>query len=155
MVAVARPWLVGVTDQEANVSNTLRGFVALVAGFGVAAGIVYLLNELARQVTMPPGVDATNAAQVKAALERGEFPFAALALVLCGWLVAAYAGSRIALRFGSGRWPVVAFTVLFTVLVIVRLSALPNPVWMWIGGAIGAPLVSLGAAGETISVPKL
>ncbi|MGH7584154.1 MAG: hypothetical protein ACREL5_13100 [Gemmatimonadales bacterium] len=136
-------------------SITFRRILAVMAACGAAFLIVYLLNELAAQVTMPPGINATNAGDVKRALERGEFPFASLALILCGWLVAAYAGSRVASRLGRARWTVLAFTVLLTVGVIVRLSELPHPLWMWIGGAVGAPLVALGAAGETISVPTL
>jgi uncharacterized membrane protein YdcZ (DUF606 family) len=30
--------------------------------------------------------------------------------------------------------------------------AFPHPTWMWIGGALGTPLVAIGAAGGQISL---
>jgi uncharacterized membrane protein YdcZ (DUF606 family) len=104
---------------------------------------------------MPPGLDPTNIDQVKAALEKGEFPFASLALVLSGWLLAAYAGSRIAGRIGHARIASLAFTAIFTAVIVHELTLLPHPTWMWIGGALGVPLVALGATGESITVRGL
>jgi len=136
-------------------SGTSRAILGLVVGCGVAVGIVRALEQLANQVTMPNGLDPTNLDQVKSALERGEFPFASLVLVLSGWLLAAYVGSRIAATVGRARLSVLAFTVLFTTLTIHDLIVLPHPTWMWIGGALGVPLVALGAAGESITVRGL
>ncbi len=136
-------------------SPLVRRVIAVIIGCAVAIGIVRLLEQLAHQVTMPAGLDPTNIGQVKLALERGEFPLASLALVLCGWLLAAYAGSRIAARIGQARIASLAFTVIFTAVIIHDLTALPHPTWMWIGGALGVPLVALGAAGETITVRGL
>jgi len=136
-------------------SPLFRRLIAVIVACAVAIAIVRLLEELAHQVTMPPGLDPTNMDQVEAALERGEFPFASLALVLCGWLLAAYVGSRIAGRFGRARVASLAFTVIFTGFIIHELTLLQHPSWMWIGGAIGVPLVALGAAGESITLPSL
>ena len=133
----------------------VRRSVAVIVGCAAAIGIVRLLEELANQVTMPPGVNPTNVDQVKLALERGEFPFASLALVLCGWLLAAYAGSRIVGRIGHARIASLAFTAIFTLFVVHELTMLPYDTWMWIGGALGVPLVALGAAGESITVRGL
>lgn len=132
-----------------------RAILGLIAGCAVAVGIVRALEQLANQVTMPTGLDPTNLDQVKSALERGEFPFASLVLVLAGWLVAAYAGSRIVASFGRSRAAILTFTVLFTSLTIHDLLVLPHPTWMWIGGVLGVPLVALGAAGESITVRGL
>jgi hypothetical protein len=136
-------------------SPLVRRFVAVVIGCAVAIAIVRLLEQLAHQVTMPPGLDPTNIDQVKIALEKGEFPFASLALVFCGWLLAAYAGSRIAARIGHARIASLAFTVIFTAVIVHELTLLPHPTWMWIGGALGVPLVALGATGESITVRGL
>lgn len=136
-------------------SPPIRRVVAVIVACVAAIGIVRLLEQLAHQVTMPPGLDPTNIDQVKVALERGEFPFASLALVLCGWLLAAYTGSRIAGRIGRARFASLAFTVIFTSFIVRELTLLPHPTWMWIGGALGVPLVALGAAGESITVRGL
>ena len=136
-------------------SPLVRRIVAVAIACAVAIGIVRLLEQLAHQVTMPPGLDPTNIDQVKIALERGEFPLASLALVLSGWLLAAYVGSRIAQRIGHARIASLAFTVVFTAVIIHELTLLPHPTWMWIGGALGVPLVALGATGESITVRGL
>jgi cytochrome b561 len=136
-------------------SPTVRSLLGLLAGCAVAVAIVRLLEQLANQVTMPAGLDPTNLDQVKLALEHGEFPFASLALVLAGWLLAAYVGSRICSSIGRSRTMSLAFTVIFTALTIHDLLVLPHPTWMWIGGALGVPLVALGAAGESITVRGL
>jgi hypothetical protein len=136
-------------------SPLIRRIVAVAIACAVAIGIVRLLEQLAHQVTMPPGLDPTNIDQVKIALERGEFPFASLALVLAGWLLAAYVGSRIASRIGHARIASLAFTVVFTAVIVRELTLLPHPTWMWIGGALGVPLVALGATGESITVRGL
>ena len=136
-------------------SPLVRRTVAVVVGCAVAIGIVRLLEELAHQVTMPAGLDPTNIDQVKVALERGEFPFASLALVFAGWLLAAYLGSRIAMGIGRARIASIGFTVIFTASVIRDLTSLPHPTWMWIGGVLGVPLIALGAAGESITVRGL
>ena len=133
----------------------VRQLTAVVVASAVAIGIVRLLEQLANQVTMPAGLDPTNLQQVKSALERGEFPFASLALVFCGWLLAAYVGGRLATKIGQSRGPAVLFAIVFTAVLLKDLSMLPHPTWMWIGGALGAPLVALGASGQSITVRGL
>ena len=133
----------------------VRRFVAIVVACALAFIIVNVLERLAAQVSMPAGIDATNVEQVKTALERGEFPFASLALVVAGWLLAAYAGSRLALRIDRTRVAPLIFTVLFSVKNIFYLSLFPHPTWMWIAAILAVPLVALGAAGESITVRGL
>src|SRR4051812_46371325 len=129
-----------------------RTLFAIVVAAAVAIGIVTLLQELANQVTMPAGLDPTNLAQVKLAVERGEFPFASLALYVAGWLLAAYVGGRIAARLGHSRVATFAFAIIFTAVVVYQLTLLPRPTWMWIAGALGTPLFALGAGGESITL---
>jgi hypothetical protein len=136
-------------------SPGVRRITAVVVACTAAFVIVNVLERMAAQVTMPAGIDATNVDQVKTALERGEFPFASLALVVAGWLLAAYAGSRIALRIDRTRVAPLIFTVLFSVKNILYLSLFPHPTWMWAAAVIGVPLVALGAAGESIKVRGL
>ena len=136
-------------------SPSSRRFFAVVIACAVAIGIVRLLEELANQVTMPAGLDPTKIEQVKTALERGEFPFASLALVVAGWLLAAYVGGRITSRVGRARGPTLVFALIFAAVIIRDLTLLPHPAWMWISGALGAPLVALGAGGQSITVRGL
>lgn len=136
-------------------SPLVRRIVAVAVGCGAAIVIVRLLEQLAQQVTMPSGLDPTNIDQVKSALERGEFPFASLALVLAGWLLAAYTGSRLTLRIGHARVASLAFTAIFTAVIVHELTLLPHPTWMWLGGALGVPLIALGATGESITLRGL
>lgn len=136
-------------------STPVRRITAIVMACVVAIGIVRLLEELANQVTMPAGLDPTNLDQVKIALERGEFPFASLALVLSGWLLAAYVGSRISMRIAHARGATWIFAAIFTAVIVHDLMLLPHPTWMWIGGVFGVPLVALGAAGQSITVRGL
>ncbi len=136
-------------------SASVRQLFGVILACAVAFGIVTLLGGLAQQVTMPAGLDPTNVDQVKGALEHGEFPFASLALVLCGWLLAAYVGGLVAARFGRARAASLIFTVIFSAAAIYHLTLLPHPTWMWIGGALGVPLLALGAGGETITVRGL
>jgi hypothetical protein len=133
-------------------STIIRRLLAVLLACAVAIGVVSMLKEMAQQVTMPTGIDASNMDQVKQALERGEFPFASLALVLCGWLLAAYVGGRIASGVGKARLCTFAFALIFTGYIIHELTLLPHPTWMWIGGALAVPLLALGAAGEAITL---
>jgi hypothetical protein len=127
-------------------SSAYRRIIAVIVASVVAYFIIKLLEELAHQVTMPPGV------AYRTALERGELPFASFALVLCGWWLAAYAGSRLAAGIGRARASSLFFALIFTLVIIRELMLVPHPTWMWIGGALGVPLLALGAAGESITI---
>ena len=127
-------------------SAAYRRIIAVIVAGVAAILIIRLLEELAKQVSMPPNVD------YKTAMEHGELPFASFALVLCGWWLAAYAGSRIAAGIGKARAVTMVFALAFTLVIIRELAVAPHPVWMWIGGALGVPLVALGAAGESITI---
>jgi hypothetical protein len=127
-------------------SSAYRRIIAVIIACVVAVVIIRLLEELAQQVTMPAGSD------YRSALERGELPFASFALVLCGWWLAAYAGSRLAAGIGRARASSLVFALIFTLVIIRELTLVPHPTWMWIGGALGVPLLALGAAGESITI---
>jgi hypothetical protein len=127
-------------------SAAYRRIIAVIVALVVAIVIIRLLEELAQQVTMPAGVD------YRTALERGELPFASFALVLCGWWLAAYTGSRIAAGIGRARASSLVFALAFTLVIVRELMLVPHPTWMWIGGALGVPLLALGATGESITI---
>jgi len=133
-----------------NVGRWLYGVLAALA---VAWTITFLIETLAsRMLPLPPGVNPLDADDLKRALEAGEIPISAMVLVLCGWLLAAYAGGVISHRIASKSGAVLVFTVLFTTVVVLNLISIPHPTWMWIGGCLGVPLVALGAAGDSITI---
>ena len=130
-------------------SRTTRRMVALVVACLIAAGVVYLMNHLAADATpRPAGVNES----LRVALEAGQIPFSALLLVLGGWLVAAYLGGTVATRLSGERGPAKLFAVIFTLAILVTQLDTTLPVWMWIGGLLGVPLLALGATGESITV---
>ena len=136
-------------------SNTGRRIYAVLAALAVAWTIVFLIETLAnRMAPLPPGVNPLDSDQLKRALEAGEIPFSSLALVLGGWLLGAYAGGTVAARLGGPGKAALVFTMLFTTVVVVNLLALPHPIWMWIGGCLGVPLLALGAAGDSITIRR-
>jgi len=121
---------------------------ALLFALAAAGCIVFLLETLSHQVMpLPAGIDPLDPAQLRIALEAGEIPMLGMGLVLGGWLLGAYAGGRIAMQVGRRYWVVLGFAVIYTALVVSTLMALPHPTWMWIGGAVGSPLLAIGAAG--------
>ncbi len=130
-------------------SALTRRMVALVIACGVAFGVVYLMDHLAAGTTpRPSGVHES----VKVAMEAGQIPFSALLLVLGGWLVAAYLGGTVASRLSGERGAAQIFAAVFTLAILMTQLQAAYPVWMWLGGLLAAPLIALGAAGESITV---
>ncbi len=131
-------------------SPSFRRIFAVVAGVVVAVVIVMLINHLADALSpQPPGVD------LERAIEEGDLPTVInFALVLGGWLVAAWAGGSVASRTGHERGPLLLYTGLFTAFTVTNLVNAPHPTWMWVGGLLGVPLFCLGAAGESITVRR-
>lgn len=130
-------------------SAATRRMVALVIACLVAFGVVYLMNHLAAEATPRP---AGGQESLKAALEAGQIPFSALLLVLGGWFVAAYLGGTVATRLSGEQKPAQLFAVVLTVAILATQLEATHPLWMWIGGLLGAPLLALGAAGQSITV---
>jgi hypothetical protein len=131
-----------------------RRIYGVLAALAVAWTIVFLITTLSDQmIPLPPGVNPLDPEDLKRALEAGEIPISGMLLLLCGWLLGAYAGGIISHRIAGKRGAVLVFTVLFTTLIVVNLMALPHPAWMWIGGCLGVPLVALGASGDSLTIP--
>lgn len=132
-------------------SATTRRLVALGIACLVAFGVVYLMNHLAANATpRPTGVHES----LKVVLEEGQLPFSALLLVLGGWLVAAYLGGTVATRLSGERGPAQFFAAILTLAIFATQLEAAHPIWMWIGGLLGVPLIALGAAGESITVRR-
>lgn len=134
-------------------SSTGRRIYGVLVALAVSWTIVFLIETLSSQMLpLPPGVNPLDPDDLKRALEAGEIPISGMVLLLCGWLLAAYAGGIISHRIAGKGGAVLIFTVLFTTLIVVNLLALPHPTWMWIGGCLGVPLVALGASGDSLTI---
>jgi hypothetical protein len=130
-------------------SASTRRIVALLIACALASGVVYLINHIAAGATPHPAGDL---AALKAALEAGDIPFNALLLVMGGWFLAAYIGSTVASRLsGEGR-PAQLFALIFTLAILATQLERAHPVWMWMGGLLGVPLIALGAARQSITI---
>lgn len=136
-------------------SPLIRRVLAVAAAVLVAGGVVLLIETFAVQLhPLPAGVDPHDAESIGLAIESGQLPFAGLALVLAGWLLAAYSGGVVAWRvsrWGPASW---IFAAIFTAAVYSNLQAFPHPTWMWIGGLAGCPLFALGGGNRTLQVPR-
>lgn len=134
-------------------SPSARQLLGFVFACVVAYGIIVVVDALALSASsLPPGTDPTDPHQLRVLLEAGRIPFSALLLELGGWILAAYVGCRLARQVGRLRRTAVLFTVALTAYVAVALASVPHPVWMWIGGLGGVPLVALGSLGTSITV---
>lgn len=134
-------------------SPIFRRVLGVLAAVVIAGGIVMLVEAFAAQLhPLPPGVDPSDPESIGRALEAGQVPFASLALVLAGWLLAAYTGGLVAWRvsrWGPASW---IFAAIFTIGVFSNLQAFPHPTWMWVGGLGGCPLFALGGGNRTLQV---
>jgi hypothetical protein len=136
-------------------SLVIRRVVSVIGAAMLAGGIVLLIEMFAvRLHPLPVGVDPGDPASLGRGLEAGQVPFGSMALVLAGWLLAAYVGGLVAWRWsrwGPATW---IFAGLFTLAVFSTLRAFPHPTWMWIGGLAGCPLFALGGGNRTLPVPR-
>lgn len=136
-------------------SDAVRRLIAVVVSVVVAGVVVAIIDAFAGQMhPLPPGVDPTDPAALKLALETGAIPVAALVLMTAGWLLAAYIGGRIAARIGRWDGSVWLFAFIFTAGVYANLQGLPHPTWMWIAGLGGCPLFALAAGHQSITLPS-
>ncbi len=133
----------------------LRRIGSVGLALAVALIIVFAIEMISAQVhPLPPGVDPTDPVSLKRALEAGQIPLVKLGVVLAGWLLAAYSGGAVALRWSRWVPAVWIFAVCFTVIVYRNLTAFPHPDWMWIGGLAGSPLFALGGGQQPLAVRK-
>ena len=129
------------------------GSVAL--ALAVALIIVFAIESISAQVhPLPEGEDPTDPASLKRALEAGQIPLVKLGIVLAGWLLAAYSGGAVAIRWSRWIPAVWLFAACFTIIVYRNLGSFPHPTWMWIGGLAGCPLFALGGGQQPLAVSR-
>jgi hypothetical protein len=131
----------------------IRRAGAVALALAVSMIIVFAIELISAQVhPLPPGIDPTDPAALKRALEAGQIPVVKLGLLLAGWLLAAYSGGAVAIRWARWVPAVWLFAAGFTAIIYVNLTAFPHPDWMWIGGLAGCPLFALGGGRQPLSV---
>jgi len=117
-----------------------RSFAAVMGGMVVAVTIVSLCDLAAGALhPLPPGLDITDMAQVKAHAEAA--PTAALLVVLFGWLLGPFAGGLVASRVAARSRKQYAWIIAGVLLAatLSNLLAIPHPAWMVIGALAGVP----------------
>lgn len=136
-------------------TSLLRRIGSVGLALAVALIIVFAIETISAQVhPLPAGVDPTDPASLKRALEAGQIPIVKLGVVLAGWLLAAYSGGATAIRWSRWVPSVWAFGVIFTAIVYKSLISFPHPNWMWIGGLAGVPLFALGGGQQPLAVSR-
>jgi hypothetical protein len=124
----------------------LRRALAVLAGVGVAIGIVFAVEAInARIYPLPPGTDYSDPEQMRAVMTR--LPRAALVIVLLGWGLATVVGAWIAARVaGRRQGPAWTVGVVLLAAAVFNLLELPHPFWFWVAGvALFLPAAWLGA----------
>jgi hypothetical protein len=133
----------------------LRRIGSVLLALAVALIIVFAIETVSAQVhPLPAGVDPTDPDSLKRALEAGQIPIVKLAVVLAGWLLAAYSGGAVAIRWSRWVPAVWVFAACFTAIVYRNLGSFPHPQWMWIGGLAGSPLFALGGGQQPLAVSR-
>lgn len=130
-----------------------KRIVGLLIACGIAFAMVALIDHIAlSSVPLESGGHVASGAELKAAMEAGQLPFNFQLLILGGWLVAAYVGGTVAYRLSGQQGPALLFALIFTLATLRLLVEGSHPVWMWIGGLGGVPLIAMGAARKSITL---
>jgi hypothetical protein len=137
------------------VTSLSQRVLAIVVASAAAIGVNKLIETLIVEVgPFPQGLDRHDPDEVRAVLQAGQMPMAALGLTMGGWWLAGFSGGILASRIGKSRGTAIALAVIADIFVLIQLVRFPHPTWMWIGGIIGTPLFVLGGAGESVAVPR-
>jgi hypothetical protein len=113
----------------------LRSILAVLIGV-VVAWITVSLFEFASMHAFPPppGIDVHDPQQLAALI--AQMPFAALALVLAGWIVGALDGGLVAAWISKRRMPAIAVGILVMLGALLMVAMVPHPLWMSIAGVL-------------------
>lgn len=121
-------------------NTRVRSILGVIAGF-IAASAVMMVFEAINGHVLYPELGAA-AAQVKDAegmrTLMANVPAGAMAVVLLGWAIGAFAGGWVAQRIGrgdAGRTGLV-LGLLLTAAGIANNLMIPPPLWFWIAGML-------------------
>jgi hypothetical protein len=138
-------------------SPTVRRALAVLAGLGVAIGLIFAIEGINVLLhPLPSGIDPRDADALKAVM--GQWPASALLIVLLGWGLGAFAGGRVAARVGGAKaGPARAVGLVLLVAAIYNMLTIPHPLWFWVLGILlivpaaelGARVAGAAAAGRT------
>ena len=131
----------------------LRVILGAVAGLAVAVLTVVLFNWISHTVYPPPPdidiSDTTAVAEMMAAA-----PFAALLIIVIGYVVATFDGVFLAAWIAGSKPYIYALLVgvLMLVAVVSNLILIPHPLWFSISSILG---IIVAAWAATIVVPRV
>jgi pimeloyl-ACP methyl ester carboxylesterase len=134
----------------------LRSLAGVFVGMLAASVLIFAVESAGHALFPLPGdIDTTDLQAIRAAAEAGRIPAAAMAAVLVGWGVGAFAGAWIAAKI-AGRMSLIHGSVVGAILLsgsVANLTRIPSPIWMWAGAFVlipGAVCAAAPAAGEPL-----
>nr|ASV46983.1 hypothetical protein [uncultured bacterium] len=125
----------------------LRRVLAVLAGTIAAMVVVTLMDGVVgRLYPLPEGTDVRDPEVMRTAIAA--LPFAALALLVVGWAIAAAVGAFVAVRLTRDGWTGAGITVVVLLLAatVANLLMLPHPAWVWPAALLLVPAAGLGGA---------
>jgi hypothetical protein len=129
----------------------MKLFLGGAAGLVVAFLCVWLIEALGHSIfPLPTGTDVTDPADQARLMET--MPFAAKAVVLIAWFVAALAGGWVGNRIAERALPGWIVAILIIAAGVATMVMIPHPAWMWAGGII-LPLLGAWLAQRLTRLP--
>ena len=120
-----------------------RSIAGIFAGFITAFVLVLAIESAGLPLFPPPeGMDPLNAESVRQHL--AEIHAGSFVMVLLAWTAGAIAGPWVARRVAGDApaWPSLTVALLFLVLCVYNLVAIPGPLWMKVGAIILVPIAT-------------
>lgn len=120
-----------------------RSIAGILAGVVTAFVLVMAIESVGLPLFPPPaGMDPLNAESVRQHLQ--EIHLGSFIMVLVAWSAAAIAGPWVARRVAGDApaWPSLTVALLFLVLCVYNLVAIPTPAWMKIGAIVLVPVAT-------------
>lgn len=120
-----------------------RSIAGIFAGVVTAFVLVLAIESAGLPLFPPPaGMDPLNAESVRQHLP--EIHPGSFVMVLLAWSAAAIAGPWVARRVAGDApaWPSLTVALLFLVLCVYNLLAIPSPIWMKAGAIVLVPIAT-------------
>lgn len=120
-----------------GVESWLRGFLALLAGMGVAFVLIGAV-EIASAGLYPPPKDLNPADQEQMAAFVATLPTGAYLMILLAWTAGAIGGGFTAARLAGCCRPIHAGIIglLLVAGALATMRQIPHPGWMWAAGPL-------------------
>lgn len=110
----------------------------LIAGALAALAVVFLIQRLGHLAWPLPSDVGLESSEAASALR--DIPLGARLVVVFGWFAGGLVGAAAANRLSRRAWPGWAVAALTSLVGVVTVMLVPQPVWLQIS-AVGAPLL--------------